>query len=115
MRESSGQAELVLHEALVDHGAFVDHGAERLRAARSSLCAAPPTGMRADAREVELHLAGHAARARVVELLRAEAGLQLLDVVDDAADAGAHAEAVVAPVLGLQRIHAVLEVLRHGA
>src|SRR4029079_18737644 len=68
--------------------------------------------MRGDACEIELCLGGDAAGARVVEFLRAETGLQLLDVVDRAADAASHTEAVVAPVVALERIHAVLEVLR---
>ena len=65
-------------------------------------------------RQIHLHVDVGALRARVVEFRGAEAGLQLFDIVERAAQRGAHAESVFDAVFAFERIHAVLEILRHG-
>ena len=94
---------------------FIEHGAEGLRA-RVFVAAlhAEAERVRADRRQIHLHVDVGALRACIVEFRGAEAGLQLLDVVERAAHRGPHAEAVLDAIFAFERIHAVLEILRHG-
>ncbi len=65
-------------------------------------------------RQIHLHVDVGAFRACIVEFRRAEAGLQLFDVVERLAHRCPHAEAVFDAIFAFDRIHAVLEILRHG-
>src|SRR5687768_17785279 len=68
--------------------------------------------MATEAREVRLQVHAAATRARGVEGRRTETGLQLIDVVGRAAECGAESRAIGPAVFGLERIDAVLEIVR---